>query len=368
MGLIVNLPKSNGEERTLQLNFGIETFSGFLPAEWHAQSVVQLTWPHAGTDWAPILDEANQCYVNLASAIASRQNLLIVTPEPEHVKSLLHGHVSMERIFFFTCDTNDTWTRDYGFITVLTEQGPLLLDFCFNGWGMKFAANYDNQINRRLYASGYLRGAYQNGLDFVLEGGSIESDGRGTLLVTSTCLLSPNRNDALGRVEIEERLCSYFHLERVLWLEHGYLAGDDTDSHIDTLVRFCPNDTLVYVSCIDKSDEHYTELSQMEAELQAFRTLDGRPYRLLPLPMPEAIIENGERLPATYANFLIINTAVLYPMYGQSESDREAASVLTKAFPNHDIIGIDCRVLIKQHGSLHCATMQYPTGCFTSAK
>ena len=209
MGLLFTMPQSGGKERTLQLNFGVETVEASLPAEWHRQSLVQLTWPHAATDWAPMLDEVDDCYVRLAVAIAARQPLLVVTPEPERVKELLYNKVDAGRVSFLECPTNDTWARDHAFLTMLTPQGPLLLDFCFNGWGMKFAANWDNQINRRLFASGLLRGAYRSCLDFVLEGGAIESDGQGTLLTTTACLTAPNRNETRNRQDIEDYIIGY---------------------------------------------------------------------------------------------------------------------------------------------------------------
>lgn len=364
MGLLFTMPQSGGKERTLQLNFGVETVEASLPAEWHRQSLVQFTWPHAATDWAPMLDEVDDCYVRLAVAIAARQPLLVVTPEPERVKELLYNKVDAGRVSFLECPTNDTWARDHAFLTMLTPQGPLLLDFCFNGWGMKFAANWDNQINRRLFASGLLRGAYRSCLDFVLEGGAIESDGQGTLLTTTACLTAPNRNETRNRQDIEDYLKSLFHLRQVLWLDHGHLAGDDTDGHIDTLARLCPQDTIAYVRCTDSADEHYADLQAMEAQLRTFRTPDGRPYRLLPLPLPDPVVSDGERLPATYANFLIMNEAVLLPTYAQPAKDDEAARVLAEAFPGREIVPVDCRALVKQHGSLHCATMQYPAGCF----
>ena len=245
---------------------------------------------------------------------------------------------------------------------MVDTDGPSLLDFTFNGWGLKFASDKDNQITRRAVETEILKGRYINRLGFVLEGGSIESDGMGTLLTTSECLLSPNRNGQLNKVEIEEYLRSTFHLERVLWLDYGYLAGDDTDSHIDTLARFCSPDTIAYVQCRDVNDEHYEELHRMEEQLKTFRTLAGEPYRLLALPMADKIEAEGERLPATYANFLIMNDAVLYPTYNQPENDMHAKEVMQMAFPKHEIEGVDCRALIKQHGSLHCVTMQYPIG------
>lgn len=332
----------------------------YLPAEWYPQSGVQLTWPHAETDWKHMLREVQECFVNIAMAISQRELLLIVAPDIEEVKNQVKDKVNLKNVRFFECDTNDTWARDHGVITLNSTQGPILLDFCFNGWGMKFAANYDNQISRKLIKEKMLNGIYENHLDYVLEGGSIESDGEGTLLTTAECLLSLNRNEILSRAEVENYLCKTFVAQRVLWLNHGYLAGDDTDSHVDTLARLCPNNTIVYVQCTDQSDEHYEELNLMEEELKSFKTIQGVPYRLLPLPMADAIIDDYERLPATYANFLILNGAVLYPTYNQPNNDRRAKEVLCEAFPDYEIIGIDCRALIKQHGSLHCVTMQFP--------
>jgi len=337
-----------------------DTFNAVLPAEWAPQSGIQLTWPHAGTDWAHMLTEVQACFAAIAREIAQRELLLIVTPEPEEVKKQISATVNMQNVRFMECETNDTWARDHGAITMLDSEGTSFLDFMFNGWGLKFASDKDNLITRQAVESGFLNGRYVNRLGFVLEGGSIESDGLGTLLTTSECLLSPNRNGQMSRDEIEDYLCSVFHLKQVLWLDHGYLAGDDTDSHVDTLARLCSPDTIAYVQCTDTQDEHYEALHQMEEQLKTFRTLNGNPYRLLALPMVDKIEEEGERLPATYANFLIMNDAVLYPTYRQPENDQRAKEVLQEAFPEYEIVGIDCRALIKQHGSLHCVTMQYP--------
>lgn len=339
----------------------------YLPSEWHCQSLIQLTWPHAGTDWNYILHEVEDCYLHITREIVKREPLLIVSPEVDSVKCFLtKNNVEVGNIIFFECDTNDTWARDHGFITLLNKKGtPLLLDFRFNGWGLKFAANKDNQINSKLYRSGLLNGAYKDCRNYVLEGGSIESDGKGTLLTTTECLLSPNRNDTLDVHEIESFLKERFGLKQVLWLRHGYLAGDDTDSHVDTLARLCPNDTIVYVKCTDARDEHYNALKLMEEELKNFRTLCGQPFRLLPLPMADEVCDKeGNRLPATYANFLIMNEAVLYPTYNQVANDTKAKEILTEAFPDKDIVGINCLALIQQHGSLHCSTMQFPEGVY----
>lgn len=368
MGILVGLPRVGGTEKDLQLNFGeiitdrVEVRAPYLPAEWALQSGIQLTWPHAGTDWAHMLKEVQECFAAIACEIAKREILFIVTPEPEEVKKQISSTVNMKNVRFLECETNDTWARDHGAITMLDEQGTSLLDFKFDGWGLKFAADKDNLITREAVKSGVLHGQYINKLGFVLEGGAIESDGVGTLLTTSECMLSPNRNGQMNKVEIEEYLRSVFHVDRVLWLDHGYLAGDDTDSHVDTLARFCSPDTIAYVQCTDTADEHYDELHLMEEQLKSFRTSSGHPYLLLALPMADRIEEERERLPATYANFLIMNGAVLYPTYNQPQNDARAKEVLQSAFPKLEIIGIDCRALIRQHGSLHCVTMQYPVG------
>lgn len=342
-----------------------------LAPEWARQSGIQLTWPHADTDWAYMLPEVTECYLRLAFEIATRQPLLIVAPNVEQVKALIDERLpqrATDNIRYFSCPTNDTWARDHGFLTVMSSTGPELLDFRFNGWGGKFEATLDNAINQRLVASEHpvLKGKYVDCLDFELEGGSIEVDGQGTLLTTSECLLNPNRNAQLDKAHKEALLKERLGVDRILWLDHGYLAGDDTDSHIDTLARLCPNNTIAYVHCTDSTDEHYAALQAMEQQLLTFTTIEGKPYRLIALPMADAIYdaENGERLPATYANYLIMNEAVLYPTYAQPENDQKAATALRQAFPDRDIIGVDCRALIHQHGSLHCVTMQYPWGVF----
>ena len=300
----------------------------------------------------------------MAKTLSTRVHIIIVSPEPAHIRQTLQTELSvrsLSHISFCKAPTNDTWARDHGFITLLANDGPHLLDFKFNGWGEKFPANLDNEICRRMAEQNILKGTYESHLDFVLEGGSIESDGKGTILTTSQCLLAPHRNQPMTKEQIEARLLDMLHAKRILWLDHGYLAGDDTDCHIDTLARFCPDDTIAYVKCLDPNDEHYVELAQMEAQLKEFRTMEGKPYRLIPLPMAKAIYdEDGTRLPATYANFLITNGAVLMPTYGDEATDLKAKEQLQKAFPTYDIVGIDCRPLIIQHGSLHCCTMQFP--------
>lgn len=335
-----------------------------LPAEWEAQQAVMIAWPHALTDWNYMLPQVVKCYCEMARAIARFTPLIIVTPEPDEVRRLL-ADVPPERISFLKADTNDTWTRDYGPISTVGCNGEVIVnDFKFNAWGLKFAANLDNLITRRMYDAGLLGGSYCNRLGFVLEGGSIESDGNGVILTTSECLLSPNRNGDLSRDEIEQRLRCWLGAEKVLWLDHGALEGDDTDSHIDTLARLAPNDTILYV-CTTPDDPQFGELEAMREQLQQFTTPDGRPFNLIGLPLPEAIYDpedDGQRLPATYANYLVTGNAVIMPTYGQPKPDFLASQILRIAYPEHEIVTVDCRALIRQHGSLHCATMQIIEG------
>ena len=318
--------------------------------------MVQLTWPHKNTDWAPILPEITAVYEEIAREILKREDLIIVAPED------LLPQLSPLTSHLLPLTSNDTWARDHGFITVeeasaISHQTSdiILLDFCFNGWGEKFEAALDNQINRHIYEQGLLKGTYEDHLDFVLEGGSIESDGKGTIFTTTCCLMAPHRNQPLTQQQIEDRLKQWLGAERIVWLQHGSLIGDDTDGHIDTLVRICPNDTLLYIG----GDDDHPDLAEMEKELQGLRTLEGKPYRLLKLPLPRPIYDGEDRLPATYANYLVINGAVLVPTYAQPDLDAEALRIVAQAFPDREIVGIDCRAVIRQHGSLHCCTMQY---------
>lgn len=332
-----------------------------LPAEWEAQRAVLIAWPHADSDWNYMLPHAQSCYHNLAAAVIDHAQLIIVAPDVEAVRSQL-SHLPQQNITYIELPTNDTWTRDYGVITVLERESaqPVLCDFKFNGWGLKFAADKDNLVTRQLHERGVIQGEYESHLSFVLEGGSIESDGHGTLLTTSRCLLSPNRNGDLDRQAINDRLSRWLGADHILWLDHGALEGDDTDSHIDTLARLAPNETIIYVSTTP-DDPQYDELEAMAAQLREMRTRDGRPFNLVQLPLPAPIYDEDDetfRLPATYANYLVINDAVLMPTYGQPQADMLAQMILQSVFHEHTIVPVDCNALIRQHGSLHCATMQ----------
>lgn len=334
----------------------------YFPAEWEDQSGIQLTWPDAQTDWADVLDEVVPVYEEISREILRREHLLIVCRSKKALPPFLQE--DRAGLIVREMPVNDTWARDHGAITVIEDGKPVLLNFCFNGWGMKFAACHDNQITANLYRSG----AFRNGAIlrdyswFIFEGGAIESNQKGCLLTTGKCLLSKNRNEHLSREEIDGLLRKALYADKVIWLDHGFLEGDDTDSHIDTLARFCSPDTIAYVQCNDPDDIHYEELKRMEQELRQATDQYGEPFKLVPLPFPDPVHDaDGHRLPATYANFLILNGAVLLPVYGVVQ-DAEARAVLSSLFPDREIIGINSVPLISEHGSIHCISMQFPEG------
>lgn len=325
-----------------------------------------LTWPHPHGDWASRLAMVEPVFDTIALEVAKREQVLIVCYDSNHLahieRRLQTAGANMACVVLRIAPSNDTWARDHGPITVQCGNELLLLDFGFNGWGGKYGYAADNEISRRLYALDTFGDAPMQTVDMVLEGGSIEVDGSGTLLTTARCLLAPTRNPTLSRAKLEAELKQLLGLNRILWLEHGHLEGDDTDAHIDTLARYCDANTIAYVSCDDPADAHYAELKAMERELQAFTTASGQPYKLVALPWPRARFdEDGRRLPATYANFLIINGAVLVPTY-QDRADAVALARLRECFPSREIVAVDCLPLVYQYGSLHCVTMQLPKG------
>jgi len=330
-----------------------------FPAEWEPQSAVLIAWPHAGGDFSDRLDAVERSYRFIADTIAQRQPLLIVCRDEtheHHIQTLLGGGLS---IHFIQAPVNDIWVRDTAFLTVERGSEKVLLNFNFNGWGGKYRHDDDNALNQRLLAHAYFQGRRHAEIDFILEGGSIESDGLGTVMTTKQCLLNPNRNNSLGQPQIERVLQEQLGADRVLWLDQPNLPGDDTDAHIDTLARFCDAQTIAYTACDDPKAPHYASLKNMEAQLHAFKTPAGELYRLVALPLPKPIHdEEGRQLPANYANFLIINEAVMVPVYGD-EQDEVALERLAGCFPRREIIPTPCRPLVHQYGSLHCMTMQF---------
>ncbi len=321
-----------------------------LIAEFEEQTFTQIIFPHPKTDWAEYLKEAEQTFVTIINAVRRYQQCLVVCYDINTVKKHFNEHENLE---FVEYETDDTWARDCSALTVEQNGKKILLDFTFNAWGGKFEASKDNLMSKHL--SPYYNLPMQK-IDFVLEGGALESNGVDTILTTTACMLNKNRNPKLNAVDITQKLKEFFGAEHILYLNHGYLAGDDTDSHIDTLARFISKDTIMYVQCKDDTDEHYPELKRMEEELQMLA--QEKNFSLIALPMSEAVYFEGERLPATYANFLFVNGAVLVPTYNV-ESDAKALEIFQQTFKERAIIPIDCSILIRQHGSLHCVTMNF---------
>ncbi len=328
-----------------------------MPAEWEHQSAILLAMPHEKSDWYPYLREARENFAAVINEITKRQKCLLLVDDWELYREMFPQN---DRLIPIQMPTNDTWARDFAPLGIEEEGKKYLLDFGFNGWGLKFPAFLDNQVSRNLDKKGIFRVPLRS-KNFILEGGSIESNGAGIVLTNTQCLLEANRNPEYSQEEIEMTLKRELGAQKVLWCHHGYLAGDDTNSHIDTLARFIGENQIAYIKCDNEKDEHFSELAAMEQELKAMRNLRGEPFELFALPFSEAIYHNGERLPASYANFLFINGAVLLPVYGD-KNDQKALEVMRRTLPSHEIIPIDCRVLIRQHGSLHCISMQFFDG------
>lgn len=335
-----------------------------LIPEWVEQSAVVLAWPYSGGDFSRWLDAVEATYAHIAIEVARRERLIVIcrdTAHQRHIETrLTQDGAALERVRFVCQPYNDVWVRDSAPLSVLGRVGVHLLNFRFNGWGGKYECVDDSLLAERLHASGALGGSALEPVDFVLEGGSVEADGRGVIMTTRRCLLNPNRNPDWDKSQIEACLRERLGAEKVLWLEHGHAEGDDTDAHIDTLARFCSEDTIAYTACDQAEDPLYPEFQRMEEQLKTFTSLQGQPYRLVALPMPAPIRdEEGHRLPATYANFLIINGAVLVPVY-RDPADVVALERLAACFPDRMIVPVDCVPLIHQYGSLHCMTMQFP--------
>lgn len=313
-------------------------------AEWEKQELLFLSLPHYHTDWREYLVEALECYKKLVDEITKFQNVAIISPNKEDFKLFFGDN---PRVSFYEIDTNDTWIRDYGAIDVVNGGRLISYDFKFNAWGGKFESCKDDAVNKELMKS--FKGELKE-VDFILEGGSIEFNGFGTMMTTTKCLLNDNRNN-LSKEKIEQKFRDLFSVHTILWLENGFIKGDDTDSHIDTLARFVGRNTIAYSACDDKNDIHYEPLKAMEEELKATG------FDLIPLFIPRPVEFLGRRLPATYANFVFVNDALIVPTYGDERYDEMALCALKNALLDRKIVGVDARVLIRQNGSIHCATM-----------
>lgn len=336
-----------------------------LPAEWAPQSAVLFSFPNSTGDWGASLDAASQAMIDAANTINEVTRTVIIVGDPGHFKKYAASYSGQ----YVEIPTNDCWVRDFGPITVVDGSGQLtMLDFRFRGWGGKFAADLDDRVTVRLHAELFPKFGFETS-QLELEGGSIESDGKGHLITTEKCLLNPNRNGGeLTKRAISAQLKQKTGAQDILWLQHGELEGDDTDAHVDTLVRFLDERTIAYVGCDDSTDPHYAEFKLLEAELVAY-VKKNPAFSLLPLPWCPPLFsrEDGHRLPATYANFLISNGHIFVPTYYDGAPEDHpgkqtdhAALATFQAHGAYTVVGIPCRSFIEQHGSLHCLTMQIP--------
>lgn len=325
-----------------------------LIAEFEEQSFTQIIFPHKNTDWDCCLEEARENFVNIINAITKYQKCLVVCKDTDEAKTYFEKN---DKLYFVEYASDDCWARDTSALCVEQNNDIKLLDFTFNGWGGKFESDKDNRLTNNI-SKCYSQETQT--IDFILEGGAVESNGVDAILTTSECMLNKNRNTALDAIEITQRLNSYFGATKIHYLNHGYLSGDDTDSHVDTLARFVDENTIMYVAPPkDEEDEHYEALKSMEDELHVIAKENN--YKLVQLPFCDAVYFEDERLPATYANFLFVNGAVIVPVYGVKQ-DEDALKIFEEFFTCRDIVAIDCSTLIKQHGSLHCTCMNFAKG------
>jgi agmatine deiminase len=333
-----------------------------MPAEWAPHQATWLSWPHNPETWPEVLGPAEAAMAQAVNALAGGETVRINVLGPEHeahVRSLLGAVADTPAVVFHHFPTNDAWCRDHGAIFVRDDAGRLAAVDCgFNAWGGKYPPwDLDDAIPASMAdALGVPR--FEGGL--ILEGGSIDVNGAGTVLTTRQCLLNENRNPGLGRAAIEERLGLLFGVRQVLWLGDG-IIGDDTDGHIDDITRFVAEDTVVTVVEADAEDPNHLPLAENLALLREMRLIDGRPLRVMELPMPAPVEVDGVRLPASYANFYIGNDVVLLPAFDQP-ADVEAARILGACFPERRIVPIRATELVVGLGAFHCLTQQVPRG------
>lgn len=330
-----------------------------LIPEWEAIDAVILAWPHTQTDWAPWLQEVRTTYLSLVTAINQHQAGVIMLCQQDDIEQLQAMLPASAKVLIVPAVYNDTWVRDYAFLSCRENASDntvgVPVEFGFNGWGEKFNATYDNLVNQR-YLAELCQGTLRQ-CDVVAEGGALEINAEGHLITTAMCLTNPKRNGAMSLDKYTEVFKSFLGCSSVTVFENGHLEGDDTDGHIDTLVRFTPAKGLVIQACDNRPDDpHYEGLKALCEECEAAFP-DNQQFRL---PLPALFNDAGERLPASYANFLICNQAVLVPVYLQPE-DEQALDVMQQAFPQHTIVPINCAPLVRQFGSLHCISMQVPT-------
>lgn len=331
-----------------------------MPAEWMPHQATWISWPHKRESWPgkfePVEPVMAKFVATMAASELVRINVLDEAHE-RHVKAILDGKVPAANVRFHRFRTNDAWCRDHGAIFVTNRQRELLaLDFQFNSWGGKYPPfDLDNAIPPQMAEA---LGVQCQSVDMVLEGGSIEVNGAGALLTTEQCLLNPNRNPSMSRSDIEQQLREKLGVQQIIWLGDG-IVGDDTDGHIDDLTRFVAEDTVVTVVESNRSDENHDALAENRERLDAIRLDDGRPLKVIELQMPRPVEFEGDRLPASYANFYIGNTRVVMPSFNDP-ADEPNRRALAQCFPGREVVAIDCTDLVLGLGTFHCLTQQVP--------
>ena len=334
-----------------------------MPAEWEPHAGTWLTWPRReGISFPDLYDRIPPILAAMVRALAEDEGVFInvwdATMEAE-VRSVLTQHDALnDRVEFHHHPAYEPWCRDHGPVFIVNDTQRAVLNWGYNAWGEKYPPyDLDNAVPEQIAS---VRGLPCFTPDMILEGGSIEVNGQGTLITTESCLLNPNRNPALDRAAIEQRLSDYLGVRKVLWLGEG-IAGDDTDGHVDDLTRFVDAQTVVAAVEPDSQHPNHPPLQVNLQRLQAMCTQDGNSLRVIELPMPEPVLDQGERLPASYANFYIGNRTVLMPAFGQSR-DADAQAILQQCFPSRRVLPLDSTNLIRGLGSFHCLTQQEPWG------
>lgn len=327
-----------------------------LLPEWTQQDAVMLVWPDQHTDWKPWLDDVQNVYLKIIESLNQAKTNVVLLVRSSEIKNCLNKLNKSAQILIVKADYNDTWIRDYGFLSCANESTLQPIEFAFNGWGQKFDAAKDNKINQDVLSQ--LCQQAIKSVDIVVEGGALEIGQNGTLLSTELCLTNPKRNGNKSIAAYQQVFQNFLGAKQSIILQNGHLEGDDTDGHIDTLVRFTPDNGLVIQSAFNRpEDSHFIGLAALVKECQQVLPT----HQIFELPLPHIVNSHGDRLPASYANFLISNQHILCPIYQQPE-DKLAMQIMQTAYPEFTIVPINCLPLVQQFGSLHCISMQIPCG------
>lgn len=334
-----------------------------FPAEFAPHTATWLSWPHKEESWPGKIERIFPVYAQFVKFVAEGEHVNINVANEEMKQKatayLEQANADLKNIYFHMHPTNDAWCRDHGpaFLINPKEKKKMVVKWNYNAWGGKYPPyDLDNEIPVSIAKATNLPIAKPG---IVMEGGSVEFNGKGTLLTTTSCLLNPNRNPHLNRQQIEKYLIDYYGVENILWLGDG-IVGDDTDGHIDDLTRFVDEQTVVTVVESDKADRNYQALKENLAALEKMKLENGKPLRIVALPMPAAVIYEGQRLPASYANFYISNKYVIVPTFRDLQNDDKAMSTLQQCFPTRKVIGLDSTDIIWGLGSFHCLSQQEP--------